>query len=132
MMLTIGAGRSRGGPACGSDFAVKTTHVRTNPVAVAMPAMNIFRADRRADAVDTSAVPDISNSVILCRQIHGVAAIKTQGSNLAFDRRKLSGYTQAQALSAQINDRFFKKNKNNVRQNHVTTPQKLTQALAHE
>ena len=132
MMLTIGAGRSRGGPACGSDFAVRTTHVSTNPVTVAMPAMNIFRTDRRAATVDTSAVPDISNSVILCRQVHGVFASKTQGANLALVMGKLERYTQERALSVQINNQFVKKNKNNVRQNHVTTPQKLTQTLAHE
>jgi hypothetical protein len=97
-----------------------------------MPAMNIFRTDRRAATVDTSAVPDISNSVILCRQVHGVFASKTQGANLAFVMGKPERYTQGRALSVQINDQFVKKNKNNVRQNHVTTQQKLTQALAHE
>jgi hypothetical protein len=62
----------------------------------------------------------------------GLPPSKHKVRTLLSDRRKLDRYTQAQALSVQINDRFFKKNKNNVRQNHVTTPQKLTQALAHE
>lgn len=68
---------------------------------------------------------------MLYRQVHGAFAIKTQGARMTCGMDKLDWYTQGPALSVQINSRFLKKNKNNLRQNHVTTLEKLKQTLAH-
>lgn len=68
---------------------------------------------------------------MLYRQVHGAFAIKTQGARMPCGMDKLDWYTQDPALSVQINSRFLKKNKNNLRQNHVTALEKLKQTLAH-